>query len=117
MGFEGGDLETIIEFEKEESISKATVSFLSDPNAWIFMPKKMMVYGSKDGENYKVLNTKELTPEPEGALTALRFVSTELVDADFKFVKILLKSFDGIPEWHPGKGTPPWLFLDEIIVE
>ncbi len=117
MGFEGGDLETIIEFEKEESVSKVTASLLSDPNAWIFMPKTMMVLGSKDGGTYEILNTLESAPTPEGTSTSLRFLTAEFPNANFKFIKVLLKSFPEIPKWHPGKGSPPWLFIDEIIVE
>jgi len=117
MGFEGGALETIIEFEKEEKLSNVTASLLSNPGAWIFMPKAMVVLGSKNGKEYETLNTVALDPTPDGTLTALKFVSTKIGEANYKFVKVLLQSFEGIPEWHPGKGTPPWLFVDEIIVE
>ena len=30
---------------------------------------------------------------------------------------VVIENMDSIPEWHPGKGTLPWLFLDEILVE
>ncbi|MEM6967625.1 MAG: family 10 glycosylhydrolase, partial [Bacteroidota bacterium] len=60
MGFEGGNLEAIIEFENKEKISKITTSLLSDPGSWIFMPRAVEVYGSMDGENYDLLKNVEL---------------------------------------------------------
>ncbi|WP_449436423.1 hypothetical protein [Pedobacter steynii] len=31
-------------------------------------------------------------------------------------IKIVGKNFKKLPEWHPGKGQPAWLFIDEIFL-
>lgn len=117
MGFDTEKLEIIIEFEKEEFISKITASLLSDPNSWIFMPQAMVISGSADGVNYELLNILAMPPTREGTPNALKFIDLDFPKTSIKYVKILLKHFPSIPDWHPGKGTPPWLFIDEILIE
>lgn len=117
MGFDGGDLEIIIELEKKEVVKKATASLLSDPSSWIFAPKEMEVYASADGTHFDLLNSRTLPATTEHAPNELKFVEVNFPETKIGFMKILLKSFSAIPDWHPGKGTPPWLFIDEILVE
>jgi hexosaminidase len=31
-----------------------------------------------------------------------------------RYVKVVATNFGKIPDWHPGKGEPAWLFVDEI---
>jgi hypothetical protein len=117
MGFDGGTVEAIIEFEKAEPIHRITASLLSDPASWIFLPESVAVYGSKDGKGYTLLSKRALAPTPEGTSNTLTFISTSFDQTSLRFVKVVLQHFDAIPQWHPGKGTPPWLFIDEILIE
>lgn len=117
MGFDGGKVEAIIAFEKEEYIHKITASVLSDQASWIFPPKSMIVYGSQDGKEYTKLSILNLSLTPEGAPNALKFITTDFPQTSIHFVKVVLQHFEGIPQWHPGKGTAPWLFIDEILIE
>ena len=117
MGFDGGDLEMIIELEQKELIKKVIASLLSDPASWIFLPEQMDVYASSDGEHFKLLNSQSLSAALENAPNELKFVEVSFSETEVRFMKIVLKSFPAIPDWHPGKGTPPWLFIDEILIE
>ena len=117
MGFAGGDLEAVIEFDKKTSFQKVTTSLLSDQGSWIFLPESIEVYCSKDGKEFKLLGTKKINPTKEGAPINLHFEEIIFPKDKAMFVKILLKNIPKIPEWHPGKGTPPWLFIDEILIE
>ena len=40
----------------------------------------------------------------------------KLVDVAARYVKVNARPLESIPEWHDGKGTRGWLFVDEIIV-
>ena len=31
--------------------------------------------------------------------------------------EVRAKNFGILPDWHPGKGNPTWLFIDEIAFE
>ena len=117
MGFTGGDLTTLIEFEKKTNIQKVTASLLSDHGSWIFMPDSIEVYCSEDGKDFTLKNTKRLNSTKEGDTTGLHFEEVTFPKDKAKFVKVVLKNISSIPDWHDGKGTPPWLFIDEILIE
>jgi len=117
MGFAGGNLETVIEFDKVERINKVIVSVLSDSGSWIFIPETIMVYSSTDGAQYKLLDTLTISPTPEGSSNSLKFLEVGFLPTSLRFLKIKVKHFEEIPAWHPGKGTPAWLFIDEILIE
>jgi hypothetical protein len=36
--------------------------------------------------------------------------------APFKFYKLVVQNLKKLPEWHPGKGTPAWIFMDELFL-
>ena len=73
MGFAGGDLEAVIELEKKTSFRKVTASLLSDQGSWIFMPESIEVYCSKNGKDFKLLNSKKIKPTKKGEAIGLHF--------------------------------------------
>jgi len=117
MGFSGGDVETIIEFDKKTKIQKVTASMLADQGSWIFLPKAIEVYCSKNGNDFRLMTTKEIEPIKENEPLGLHFLDVKFAKEETKFLKIVLKAILAIPDWHPGKGTPAWLFVDEILIE
>lgn len=117
LGFSGGNLEATIEFAEKTSFQKITTSFLSDQNAWIFLPKEIEILISADGRNFHSITKKEVKMTQENSSSELHFSEINFENQQAKFVKILIKNISSIPEWHAGKGTPPWLFIDEIIIE
>lgn len=34
-----------------------------------------------------------------------------------RYIKLLIKNNDKLPDWHDSKGNPAWIFLDELMVE
>jgi len=30
--------------------------------------------------------------------------------------RLIIRALHEIPAWHPGKGNPAWLFIDELIL-
>ena len=41
QGFEGVNLDLVIDLGKQQTINKITAGFMQDENAWIFFPQKM----------------------------------------------------------------------------
>jgi len=44
-------------------------------------------------------------------------ITVDITPNEYKDLKIKIINHENIPDWHAGKGTPPWLFMDEIFVE
>ena len=84
----------------------------------IFMPRAIEIFTSKDGNSFQKIAL--LNPEPTKSTTPPRFnfLKAEIPkNKNHNFVKILLQNIPAIPDWHPGKGTPAWIFLDEILIQ
>ncbi|MDF1867417.1 MAG: exo-alpha-sialidase [Saprospiraceae bacterium] len=116
-GFGGDNCEITIELEKETEFSQVTLSHLSDTDSWIFPTSGVDVYISNDGKEFSKIYTANY-PAPKGPTQKeLLFLDHKFEMQRSKFIKIVVKNFGSIPEWHDGKGTPAWLFVDEILVK
>lgn len=117
MGFSGGTLEVELELEQKTNVQKITTSFLSDQNAWIFLPDEIEIFISDDRKIFTKLAQEKVKPTVENSNTTLHFSEINFNPVLTKFIKIKIHNLADIPDWHPGKGTAPWLFIDEIIIE
>ena len=91
------------------------VGCLEEQRAWIFYPKGVEVYVSTDGKDYKLFAKKDLTvPRTEGA----HIQNVEVKgNANARYVKIIVKNYGKLPEWHLSAGEQSWLFVDEVWVK
>jgi len=117
QGFEGNNLDFVIDLGKSKKINSVTGGFLQDENAWIFFPSKMRVEISEDGKNFElageVLSSK--APTEKGVLQ--EDFTVRLNDKKGRYVRVVGVSMGQCPEWHKGKGYPSWVFVDEVRVE
>jgi len=116
-GFQGNHLELELTFEGPVQISAVTASVLSDQASWIFPSSGIAVWGAKKGHPYELIAESEIPVLDGEASSALLFPRIEFPRKEVQHLIIIVKSTDKIPEWHQGKGTPGWLFVDEIILE
>lgn len=110
LGHQNELVELHLLFEQMIYCEQLILSTLSDPNSWIFNPHKIEIV-----QNEKVIATKNIEPSKENQ--AARF---EFLEVPIKTVlkEVTLKIYmEKIPDWHAGKGTIPWFFIDEIIVQ
>jgi sialidase-1 len=117
LGFSGADVDLVIGFGKEENISKITASMLVDPGSWIFQPQSIELWSSSDGATFEKMGEKQLKALTENSASGLNFFDLEVPTFQSKFIKVVLKNIPQIPDWHPGAGTPAWLFVDEILID
>ena len=116
QGFQGKDVEVVLELNQRKEISAVEVSALRELRSWIFPPKGAEVYVSMDGKHFKKVGQVEfrLTDRDEsGKQVAL---NVEFAPTEALYVKVVVRNFGLCPEWHLGAGNNTWLFLDEITV-
>ena len=101
-----------IDLKKPMALEKIKVSLLSDHGSWIFLPKEIKVKGNKYG-----IGKKTLDIPLENTQSSLEFIEIEINEGIYQHLEIFIECLESIPEWHPGAGTPPWLFIDEILFE
>ncbi|MFS4456712.1 chitobiase/beta-hexosaminidase C-terminal domain-containing protein [Maribacter sp. 2304DJ31-5] len=111
-GFQTKEIKINLNFEKAILISKLTVSTLRDHGSWIFSPRSIIVL-----TNGKKLGELMLAPPKNGQSTQTEFLEIPIIKGKYKTVDVQIHSLKKIPEWHQGKGTVPFFFMDEILIE
>ncbi|MBS3943906.1 MAG: GH92 family glycosyl hydrolase [Melioribacter sp.] len=117
QGFEGEDLEAIIDLGKETSINKLALTTLNDPNVWIFMPRKVIFYISNDGKNFIKISEIENDLPVENTQLIIKKFTADSIHKSARFIKVFAESVRYCPPWHKGAGYKCWLFTDEIWIE
>jgi len=116
QGFFGDDIECIIDLGEQKSVSEIGANFLHRQQSWIFVPSLIKIQISVDGNNWKewaVIRSK-INPKIDKN-TIETFSKTKEVHK-FRYVKIVAKNLEKLPEWHEAAGSKGWLFIDEIFV-
>lgn len=109
------DCELVIDLRERKSISQVGAGCLEEQRAWIFYPKAMEVFVSNDGVEYTPFGQTTLNVErTEGAHIQNLNVKGK---ANARYVKIVIKNYGKLPEWHLSAGQQSWLFIDEIWVK
>lgn len=117
QGYEGNDLDAVIDLGKPEKISSIGASFLQNTGSWIFFPQSIEYSISTDGVNYtKVYEIKNPADEKNSAGGVKDFDAT-FNGTEVRYVKILAKNVGVCPSWHVAAGNKAWLFVDEISIK
>ncbi len=111
MGFEGGSIQVHVSLKNIKKISNVKLSVLSANAQWIFLPSEIII--EAEGRSF----TKNMATASKKEAAGSKFIEIPLDNILTDELQITIKALEEIPEWHQGKGTPAWLFIDEIIVE
>ena len=102
----------------ETSYHEATLSTFVFKYDYVFGPTAMSVLTSSDGSSYKEVACAEfeILPGEDNGNGCNRYTLSFPETTD-RYLKIVAKTMKSLPEWHPGKGLPGFLFVDEVIVK
>ena len=117
LGFKDTPLEAMLFFKKPITLSSVSVSTVVDIGSYIMPAGQVEVWGGSSKNNLALL--KKLSPaQPSGLGTPayLAGFNLDFVSRNVSVVKIVVKPVSKLPAWHPGKGTPGWVFVDEVFL-
>lgn len=116
QGYEGNDLEAVIDLGETMDVGEVSLGCLQDNNSWIFFPTSIEISWSEDGRDYSlpVVSHNDIPATEEGP--RLKEFSVRIGPAPARFVRVVARNLGTCPEWHKGAGGKAWLFADEIIV-
>ena len=119
QGFSGSDIEFVIDLEKEMKISAITIAFLQNATTWIFLPSGLSILVSSSGAEGDFKVVKEfLTSVPMETKEAMvQDYAWNFNDLNARYIKVVAKNPGPCPNWHPGAGSPSWVFVDEVVIE
>jgi len=114
LGFNGKDLDALIDLGEETTISSITLHIFQQPGSWIYPPASVNIYFSSDGNQFSgpVACNLGNPAESPSLLYILKPGSTRA-----RYIRVLTTNYGLIPSGQPGAGNAAWLFADEIEVE
>ena len=117
QGFEGTDMDVVIDLGKEADITTVSSSYMAAVGSWIFLPQSVEYSFSGDGNNFTALGTvrTDIDPAVQGNMTEI--YSSTFPSVTARFVRIVARGLITCPPWHAGAGNKAWLFCDEISIE
>jgi predicted alpha-1,2-mannosidase len=124
QGFEGVDIEAIIDLKKETDFHRVVLRTIEDHDAWIFSPTEIQVFISQDGKTFELFSSQ--TPdfkENTDGTSRMNREGVRIRDLGIKkkgkarYIKLIAKPLNPIPAWHKGAGGKGWVFADEILID
>ena len=114
------DMVATVELDKVQTIRSVGVDCLENMRSWVFFPKSVKVEYSLDGQKWQPYGEVENTQ-----FAAVHARQEESVQHTFavngsakaKYLKITVKNYGSLPQWHVSAGQQAWVFVDEIIVK
>ena len=113
LGFEGKDLEAVIDLGSPTTVSKVATRFYHAPGQWIYAPRELAAAVSDDGKEFREVARRPIAAGEEKLLD----VELPFDTLQARFIKITARRFGIIPDGAQGAGHEAWLFVDELVVE
>ena len=112
LGFKGTDCDAVIDLGEKTEFSNVTIDVLKDDGSWIWLPNKVELYISDDGDNFSKI--KEVSADEIESM--IREVSMDVGNVSARYVRVVAENYGIIPAGHPGEGKTSWLFVDKISI-
>jgi hypothetical protein len=117
QGYEGADLDAIVDLGRVQRVSRVTTGFLQDQNSWLFLPEMVEYFISSDGKRF--VSVARLAPgvpaQEQGA--RIEDFASGAIGKSARYVRVFAKNVRICPAWHQGAGGKAWIFADEIVIE
>lgn len=117
QGYQGVNIEAVVDLGEVTPIKHITMGFFQDINAWVFMPDRVDYYTSIDGGEYVLAGTVDnVVAKDDWDIQKHDFVLSKNM-GEARFVKVVARNQGVCPPEHKAAGEPSWLFSDEIVIE
>lgn len=118
LGYKDATMEFVVGFKQAKTIKQVYFNSLVDYGAYIMPVVSILVQGSDDGKNFKrIKETKyPIVIKPATMRETKSFSCVFPENTKYRYYKFTVLNIKKLPEWHPGKGTPGWIFIDELFL-
>jgi hexosaminidase len=117
IGFQGNDVEAVIEMKEPTEVSSVSVSTLVEKGDWIFGARTFAVYTSEDGKDFKEVACEEYPAMTLDNPNQIYEHTLKFNPVSTRYLKVFVQSEHSMPLWHGSNGAPAFIFIDEIVVE
>jgi hexosaminidase len=117
QGYEGVNLEAVIDLGEVQTVQKLSTGFLQNVGSWVFLPKAVTYALSLDGKEFAEVATIKSDVSPRASEPQTKAFTAIISPTRTRFVKVVAQTPGVCPPWHAGAGAKCWIFVDEIVVE
>jgi uncharacterized membrane protein len=111
------DMELLLYYNQPITPHTLTLNCLKMINSQIFLPTAIQVWGGKDKDHLKLMGTLKTDEQKKDDPVIITGVNCKLTTAaPVSCIKLVAKPIYKLPDWHPAKGKPSWIFADELFV-
>lgn len=105
LGFDTSYVEFIVDLGEKQKIGSVYLGFLEQNGSWIYLPENVRIQIAKKSKwRFKKEHKKEVDSSD----------FTIAVNGKGRYVRVMIRAMDLIPEGQEGGGNTPWTFIDEI---
>ena len=105
LGFNQDSVIFQLDLEEKTTVKNIEVGFLRAEGSWIYLPKSVSLFSSKNGRKWKEISLNEIKEK-----------SIFNINKKIRFIRVETKSIGQIPPGAEGSGNIPWTFIDEVVV-
>ncbi|MEO9256935.1 MAG: GH92 family glycosyl hydrolase, partial [Crocinitomicaceae bacterium] len=117
QGYQGENFKAVVDLTKVKKICKVGANFIQDINSWIWMPKRLLVWSSKDSIHWKSIAVISPTIPSDRYGNEVEELSCKLTKSvKARYIKFEAEQFGEIPSWHLGAGGESFIFIDELLI-
>ena len=116
IGCKENPMEVMLFFNKPVEASSITLSMLQQIGAYIFPPAQVEVWGGKNKNDLKLLNTLKPEQPTKESTDGNLAIKCSFNETSVSCIKLLITPVKSLPAWHAGKGQKAWVFVDEVFV-
>jgi len=114
LGWPGGDMEAVIDFGEQETISKINVHTLDQKRGRYYAPAYIEVFTSANGTDFTSIGkTSSFITDHDN----IGNMTISCAPIATRYIKVFAKNAGTIPEGQPGAGNQARMLVDEIQAE
>jgi predicted alpha-1,2-mannosidase len=117
QGFEGNNLDVVIDLTKEKKIDSVSTGFLQDTGVWIFLPEYVEYLISQDGKDFQKVAEVKNDVDPQKQNLLVKHFAAKFNGVDARYLRVVAKNIGVCPPWHVGAGGKAWMFVDEVKIQ
>jgi len=115
QGWGDQDFEAVVDLGTPQPIKDVALSTLQVSGSWILLPKEVTFSTSSDGKTWS-MPARLTHGESPRKLEGFRYLFVQPFGGEsIRYLRVTAKR-DTLPDWHNGRGTPAWVFIDEVVV-
>ncbi len=118
LGYRETNLESFLFFKQPALLSSVSVSTLVNMGSYVMPAAEIQVWGGANTRHLVLLRKiRPKQPAKMGAAAYRIAFPCTFPTRSVSVLKIVVQPLAKLPAWHPGKGEPAWVFVDEIFLE